>query len=169
MLARHVSDLTGPPSGAFCTSCITTYESLRIQLVQNAPDDGPVRSETWNHTVYLVGLHIYLVSKFMKIKKKTQSLTLVHSPVDVVYTEQGGFSSLRKRTPQIRLNICGPAVTRHAVCFNSNSVFCHIVYMQFLVRLSEQTAIIPINSIKRLNLLCARTAFSVRYGLNRYV
>ena len=25
---------------------ITTYQSLRIQLVQNAPDDGPVRSET---------------------------------------------------------------------------------------------------------------------------
>ena len=25
---------------------ITTYHSLRIQLVQNAPDDGPVMSET---------------------------------------------------------------------------------------------------------------------------
>ena len=25
---------------------ITTYQSLQIQLVQNAPDDGPVRSET---------------------------------------------------------------------------------------------------------------------------
>ena len=25
---------------------ITTYQSLRIQLVQNAPDDGPMRSET---------------------------------------------------------------------------------------------------------------------------
>ena len=24
----------------------TTYQSLRIQLVQNAPDDGPMRSET---------------------------------------------------------------------------------------------------------------------------
>ena len=78
MLARHVSDLIGLSSGAFCTSCIrrlwyvvllcvlldtsrldvssstrssTTYQSLRIQLVQNAPDDG--------HFVYLVGLHIY--------------------------------------------------------------------------------------------------------------
>ena len=30
MLARHVSDLTAPSSGAF----------------KNAPDDGPVRSET---------------------------------------------------------------------------------------------------------------------------
>ena len=39
MLARHVSDLTAPSSGAFCTSCIR-----RIQLV---------------HFVYLVGLHIY--------------------------------------------------------------------------------------------------------------
>ena len=76
MLARHVSDLIGPSSGAFCTSCIrrlwyvvllcvlldtssrcklldvlsstriTTYQSLRLQLVQNAPDDGPMRSET---------------------------------------------------------------------------------------------------------------------------
>ena len=24
----------------------TTYQSLRIQLVQNTPDDGPMRSET---------------------------------------------------------------------------------------------------------------------------
>ena len=72
MLARHVSDLTGPSSGAFCTSCIRSMwyycayystrpavtagsvqqyayyhiPNLRIQLVQNAPDDGPVRSET---------------------------------------------------------------------------------------------------------------------------
>ena len=65
MLARHVSDLTGPSSGAFyklysqiwyvvirvlldtsSRTRITTYQSLRIQLVQNAPDDGPVRSET---------------------------------------------------------------------------------------------------------------------------
>ena len=54
-LARHVSDLIGPSSGAFCTSCIrrlwyvvirvlldtssrcnaiTPYQSLRIQLIQ---------------------------------------------------------------------------------------------------------------------------------------
>ena len=26
--------------------CITEYTKLRIQLVQNAPDDGPMRSET---------------------------------------------------------------------------------------------------------------------------
>ena len=45
-LARHVSDLIGPSSGAFCTCCITTYQSLRIQPVQNTPDDGPMRSET---------------------------------------------------------------------------------------------------------------------------
>ena len=25
---------------------ITTYQSLQIQLVQNAPDDGPMKSET---------------------------------------------------------------------------------------------------------------------------
>ena len=34
MLARHVSDLIGPSSGAF------------LQLVKNAPEDGPMRSET---------------------------------------------------------------------------------------------------------------------------
>ena len=28
------------------THSSTTHQSLRIQLVQNAPDDGPVRSET---------------------------------------------------------------------------------------------------------------------------
>ena len=81
MLARHVSDLIGPSSGAFCTSCmcrlwyvvirvlldtssrykvaerirngwtgrvvrVLPHTNLRIQLVQNAPDDGPMRSET---------------------------------------------------------------------------------------------------------------------------
>ena len=101
-LALHVSDLIGPSSGAFCRSCTcrlryvvirvlldtssrlqrlyvssstyssTTYQSLQVQLLQNAPDDGPMRSETcraklkcWlkltrsDHIVYLVGLHIY--------------------------------------------------------------------------------------------------------------
>ena len=50
---------------------ITTYQSLRIQLVQNVPDHGPMRSGTFRaninvdktysleHFVYLVGLHIY--------------------------------------------------------------------------------------------------------------
>ena len=45
--------------------------NLHIQLVQNAPDDGPVRSETCRanicdeqthslkHSVYPVGLHVY--------------------------------------------------------------------------------------------------------------
>ena len=40
---RHVQPLRlDVPS----STRITTYHSLRIQLVQNAPDDGPVRSET---------------------------------------------------------------------------------------------------------------------------
>ena len=61
MLAQRVSDLIGPSSGAFCTSCISqiwyvvirilldTYyhiSNLYIQLVKNAPEDGPVKSET---------------------------------------------------------------------------------------------------------------------------
>ena len=46
MLARHVSDLIGPSSGAFCTSCIRRLWYVVIQLVQNAPADGPMRSET---------------------------------------------------------------------------------------------------------------------------
>ena len=29
-----------------CTHSSSTYQSLRIQLIQNAPDDGPMRSET---------------------------------------------------------------------------------------------------------------------------
>ena len=50
-LILHVSDLICPSSGAFCTSCIrrlwyVAYQSLRIQLVQNALDDGQMRSET---------------------------------------------------------------------------------------------------------------------------
>ena len=82
MLALNVSDRTGPSSGAFCTSCIRRFgmryysayyhiPNLRIQLVQDAPDDGPVKSETCRANVsaekthslkqfvYLVGLHIY--------------------------------------------------------------------------------------------------------------
>ena len=31
---------------AYYSTRITTYQSLRIQLLQNAPDDGPMRSET---------------------------------------------------------------------------------------------------------------------------
>ena len=56
MLARHVSDLTvllDTTSRYFVTAGrveqYTYYhipKSVRIQLVQNAPDDGPVRSET---------------------------------------------------------------------------------------------------------------------------
>ena len=37
--ARHVQPLHS-------STRITTYQSLQIQLVQNAPGDGPVRSET---------------------------------------------------------------------------------------------------------------------------
>ena len=71
MLARDVSDLTGPSSGAYFTSCVRRlvcgntvrtirhgqpllrrvvrvlpHTNLRIQLVKYAPEDGPVRSET---------------------------------------------------------------------------------------------------------------------------
>ena len=45
MLVQHVSDLTVLLDMSSSTR-ITTYQSLQIQLVQNAPDDGPVRSET---------------------------------------------------------------------------------------------------------------------------
>ena len=38
---RHVQALDVSSS-----TRITTYQSLRIQLIQNAPDDGPTRSET---------------------------------------------------------------------------------------------------------------------------
>ena len=65
---RHVQPLRLDVSNS---TRITTYQSLRIQLVKNAPDDGPMRSETcraniydeWTQPlknfVYLVGLHIY--------------------------------------------------------------------------------------------------------------
>ena len=61
MLTRHVSDLTGPSSGAFLQAVFADWyvvirveyyaqyyhiPNLRIQLVKNAPDDGSVRSET---------------------------------------------------------------------------------------------------------------------------
>ena len=52
MLVRHVSDLTGPSSGAFYELYLQIWYEYyhipnpQIQLVQNAPDDGPMRSET---------------------------------------------------------------------------------------------------------------------------
>ena len=54
MLARHVSDLTGPSSGAFFYKLyvqiwyVPYYHipNLHILFVQNAPEDGPVMSET---------------------------------------------------------------------------------------------------------------------------
>ena len=41
---RHVQPLRLDVSSS--TNSSTTYQSLQIQLVQNAPDDGPMRSET---------------------------------------------------------------------------------------------------------------------------
>ena len=38
---RHVQ-----PLQRLYVSSSTTYQNLQIQLVQNAPDDGPMRSET---------------------------------------------------------------------------------------------------------------------------
>ena len=56
MLARHVSDLNGPSSGAFYKLYLQIWyvvirvlqhiPNLHIQLVKNAPEDGPLRSET---------------------------------------------------------------------------------------------------------------------------
>ena len=40
---RHVQPLLCDVSSS---TRITTYQSLQIQLVQNAPDDGPMSSET---------------------------------------------------------------------------------------------------------------------------
>ena len=45
MLAQHVSDLIGPSSGAFYKVYLQIWYVV-IQLVQNAPDGGPMRSET---------------------------------------------------------------------------------------------------------------------------
>ena len=42
---RHVQPLRLDVSSS--THSSTTYQILRIQLVQNAPDDGPMRSETY--------------------------------------------------------------------------------------------------------------------------
>ena len=41
---RHVQPLQRPDVSS--STRITTYQSLQIQLVQNALDDGPMRSET---------------------------------------------------------------------------------------------------------------------------
>ena len=43
---RHVQPLQSCRLDVSSSMRITTYHSLRIQLVQNAPDDGLVRSET---------------------------------------------------------------------------------------------------------------------------
>ena len=49
MLARHVSDLTGPSSGAFCTSCIRRlwYVVLLCVLL-----DTSSRYEVYEYSLY---------------------------------------------------------------------------------------------------------------------
>ena len=49
MLARHVSDLTGPSSGAFCTSCIRRlwYVVLLCLLL-----DTSSRYEVYEYSLY---------------------------------------------------------------------------------------------------------------------
>ena len=37
MLARHVSDLTGPSSAAFCTSCIRRFWYVVIRVLLDTP------------------------------------------------------------------------------------------------------------------------------------
>ena len=88
VLARHVSDLIGPSSGAFCTSCIRRLcNGWTCRVVRVLPHTkvciysfyktllrmdrwGPKHVELkpkcwlklihWDHTVYLVGLYIYI-------------------------------------------------------------------------------------------------------------
>ena len=57
MLARHVSDLISPSSGAFYTSCIRRlwYVVIRVLLDTSSRNGWTCRVVR----VYLVGLHIY--------------------------------------------------------------------------------------------------------------
>ena len=82
MLARHVSDLIGPSSGAFCTSCygwtcrvvrtvvphttVCKYSLYKKLLMMDRWGPKHVeltkalnKTHSLNHIVYLVGLHIY--------------------------------------------------------------------------------------------------------------
>ena len=63
MLARHVSDLTGPSSGAFflqlhngwtcrVVRVLPHTKSAHTACKKNAPEDGPVRSETCRANIY---------------------------------------------------------------------------------------------------------------------
>ena len=67
-LARHVSDLTSPSSGAFCTSCIRRLWYVVIRVLLDTCSRYEVTAGLkcwlklvhWDHTVYLVGLYIYM-------------------------------------------------------------------------------------------------------------
>ena len=71
MLARHVSDLTGPSSGAFCTSCIRRlwYVVLLCVLL-----DTSSRYEVVGRTLELYNLE--LVNFDCIISKKVLSMNL---------------------------------------------------------------------------------------------
>ena len=69
MLARHVSDLIGPSSGAFCTSCIRRlwYVVIRVLLyVLKAQTPGEYPKNTirhYEHSLHDLAslfLHLYL-------------------------------------------------------------------------------------------------------------
>ena len=57
MLARHVSDLTGPSSGAFCTSCMCRLWYVVIRVLLDTSSRYLVTCPVVR--VYLVGLHIF--------------------------------------------------------------------------------------------------------------
>ena len=61
MLARHVSDLIGPSSGAVCTSCICGlwYVIIRVLLDTSGRYKAVGIAHSLKNFVYLVGLHIY--------------------------------------------------------------------------------------------------------------
>ena len=47
LLARHVSDLTGPSSGAFCTSCIRRLWYVVIRVLLDTSSRYKLYSQIW--------------------------------------------------------------------------------------------------------------------------
>ena len=78
MLARHVSDLTGPSSGAFCTSCICRLWYVVIRVLLDT-------SSTYKE--YLVGLHIYykMIHGLYNIKYERMFEVLVKWEIHRIY------------------------------------------------------------------------------------
>ena len=97
-------------TGTASSTRITTYQSLRIQLTQNAPDDGPMRSETcrankkcWIKLTHLNTLFILLDCIYI-LQYDTRSLQCQHILYSLFFFRNFSRLYTRKKYAIVLLN-----------------------------------------------------------------